>query len=79
MRPPGRCYGARTSHATPWSCFTRIQLTLLLPFSSAQPQNASSAREAAIGGGKKRCQALGEQRELPAAEEPAPRPLRGSP
>ena len=59
----------------PLVLLTKLQLTLLLPFSSAQPQNASSAREAAIGGGKRRYQALTEQRELPAAEEPAPRPL----
>ena len=44
----------------PRSCFTKLQLTLLLPFSSAQPQNASSAREAAIGGGTRRYQALTE-------------------
>ena len=44
----------------PLVLLTKLQLTLLLPFSSAQPQNASSAREAAIGGAKTRDQVLTE-------------------
>ena len=50
----------RTPYGPPGS-LQSYSLHYLLPFSSARPQNASSVREAAIGGGKRRYQALTEQ------------------